>query len=149
MTPTAAAWAVGDALPELRLPPVTRLDLIRYAGASGDYNPIHTIDEEAARAGLPGVIQHGMLTMARMGTLFSPYFDRGFLRRFRVRFTGMVFVGDTLAVGGVVTKHERVPGGGDAYTFDVYAKAADGRSVASGTVELVLDGVATNQRERM
>jgi acyl dehydratase len=139
MSATTASWKVGDALEELQLPPVGRLDLIRYAGASGDYNPIHTVDDEAKRTGLPGIIQHGMLTMARMATLFSPYLDRGFVQRFRNRFSGMVFLGDELRIGGTVTGIERTAEG-ERYTFEVYARTSEGRSVASGTVEfLVLD----------
>ena len=76
-TKAPISWNAGEELPSITLPPVTRLDLIKYAGASGDYNPIHTIDEEAARAGLPGVIAHGMLTMAVMGRRFP--FEHGFI----------------------------------------------------------------------
>lgn len=47
-------WKAGETLDTVTMKPVTRLDLIKYAGASGDYNPIHTIDKEAERAGLPG-----------------------------------------------------------------------------------------------
>lgn len=63
----------GDSLESMELPPVSRLDLIKYAGASGDFNPIHTIDEAAEKAGLPGIIAHGMWTMGNLGKLFTPY----------------------------------------------------------------------------
>ncbi|HVA90631.1 MAG TPA: MaoC/PaaZ C-terminal domain-containing protein [Chloroflexota bacterium] len=99
-----AVWQVGIELPPLTLPPVTRLDLIKYAGASGDFNPIHTIDAAAADAELPGVIQHGMLTMAKVGLLFSPYLESGFISLIEVRFAGMVAVGDQLTVSGQVTE---------------------------------------------
>ncbi len=82
-TKAPISWNAGEELPSITLPPVTRLDLIKYAGASGDYNPIHTIDEEAARAGLPGVIAHGMLTMAVMGRLFPPIWSTDSSRDFR------------------------------------------------------------------
>ncbi|HVC83489.1 MAG TPA: MaoC/PaaZ C-terminal domain-containing protein [Chloroflexota bacterium] len=98
------AWAVGTELGPLVLAPVTRLDLIKYAGASGDFNPIHTIDAAASEAGLPGVIQHGMLTMARVGLLFSPHLESGFISLIEVRFAGMVAVGDVLTVGGRLTE---------------------------------------------
>lgn len=101
------AWEVGTELGRLTLAPVTRLDLIKYAGASGDYNPIHTIDAAAADAGLPGVIQHGMLTMAKVGLLFSPYLESGFISLIEVRFAGMVAVGDVLTVGGRITEIAR------------------------------------------
>ena len=62
-TVRAADVAVGTELPEQTYP-VTRADLVRYAGASGDFNPIHWNDRVATEVGLPGVIAHGMLTMA-------------------------------------------------------------------------------------
>ena len=58
----ASEVAKGDELPPLSVP-LTREDLVRYAGASGDFNPIHYRDDVAARVGLPGVLAHGMLTM--------------------------------------------------------------------------------------
>jgi acyl dehydratase len=89
---------VGDLLDSIELEPVTRLELIKYAGASGDYNPIHTIDEEAEGAGLPGVIAHGMLTMGRMGRLFTPFVLEGFVQEFSTRFLGMVFLKDVITL---------------------------------------------------
>src|SRR6185312_14560416 len=94
----------GAAVSTLVLPAVTRLDLIKYAGASGDFNPIHTIDESAAAAGLPGVIQHGMLTAAKLCRLFSPYVAEGFVSLIDLRFTAMVVVGDVLTIVGTVTE---------------------------------------------
>ena len=58
--------AVGTGLPE-QVFRVTRGDLVRYAGASGDFNPIHWSDRVATSVGLPGVIAHGMFTMALAG----------------------------------------------------------------------------------
>jgi acyl dehydratase len=89
---------VGDLLDSIELEPVTRLELIKYAGASGDYNPIHTIDKEAEKAGLPGVIAHGMLTMGRMGRLFTPFVLEGFVQEFSTRFLGMVFLKDVITL---------------------------------------------------
>ncbi len=134
---TSIDWTVGDTLEPLRLPAVTRMDLIRYSGASGDFNPIHTVDEEASRAGLPGVIQHGMLTMAYLGRLFSPYLEQGFIREFRVRFAGMVFVGDELTATGTVTGREPADGG-TLYTFDLEARNAKHKAVISGTATFIV-----------
>lgn len=92
------ALQVGDSLEKIELPPVSRLDLIKYAGASGDYNPIHTIDEEAKKAGLPGIIAHGMWTMGNLAKLFTPYVEQGFLQDYSVRFKDMVFLGDILTL---------------------------------------------------
>jgi len=133
------AWNVGDELEGRTLPPVTRLQLIKYAGASGDYNPIHTVDEAAEEAGLDGVIAHGMLIAATMGLPFSPYLEHGYVRELEVRFSGMVYVGDQVTVGGRVSEREEL-GEGCVYSFEVYANNGE-NTIASGTVDfLVFEG---------
>ncbi len=131
-TKARPAWEVGDELEERVLPPVTRLQLIKYAGASGDFNPIHTIDEAAEEAGLPGVIAHGMLTLATMGLLFSPHLEHGYVKELKARFSGMVFLGDELIIGGRVANTEDAEDG-RLYTFEVYASKGES-TVASGKV---------------
>ncbi len=131
-TKARPAWEVGDELEERVLPPVTRLQLIKYAGASGDFNPIHTIDEAAEEAGLPGVIAHGMLTLAMMGLLFSPHLEHGYVKELKARFSGMVFLGDELIIGGRVANTEDAEDG-RLYTFEMYASKGES-TVASGKV---------------
>ena len=136
MNEAVPAWQAGDELKERILPPVTRLQLIKYAGASGDFNPIHTIDQAAEEAGLPGVIAHGMLTLASVGLLFSPYLEHGYVKTLLARFSGMVFVGDELAIGGRVTGSEETEEG-RLHAFEVYARrGAD--TVASGTISFLV-----------
>jgi acyl dehydratase len=125
-------WSAGDELEERKLPPIDRMRLIKYAGASGDFNPIHLVDEAAAEAGLPGIIAHGMLTVATMGLLFSPYLEYGYAKTFRSRFSGMVFLDDVLRVGGRVSSVEETKEG-RLYAFEVYARR-DEDTVASGEV---------------
>jgi len=94
----------GEALPELATT-IERLDLIRYAGASGDFNPIHWNDEVARAVGLPGVIAHGMYSMgvaARMVTGWAG--DPAAVRRLRVRFSAMIEPGQTLTAKGEVAE---------------------------------------------
>ena len=131
-------WEVGDKLEETVLEPVSRLGLIKYAGASGDYNPIHTIDEAATEAGLSGVIAHGMLTMATMSLPFSPHLAHGYIKGFRSRFSGMVYVGDVLRVGGRVSGTEKA-GVDTLYTFEVYARKGE-ETVASGAIDFLVYG---------
>ena len=138
MSATKPAWSVGDALEERTLPPVTRLQLIKYAGASGDYNPIHTIDEAAEEAGLRGVIAHGMLTAATMGVLFSPYLEYGYVKELEARFSGMVYVGDEITISGHVSEKEDSEEG-IVYTFEVHASNGES-AVASGTVGFLVFG---------
>jgi acyl dehydratase len=86
--------AVGDELPPLAVR-VTRADLVRYAGASGDFNPIHWSDRVATGVGLPGVIAHGMLTMALAGRVVTEWVgDPGAVKSYGVRFTRPVVVPD-------------------------------------------------------
>jgi acyl dehydratase len=98
--------AVGDQLPaqEFR---VTRADLVRYAGASGDFNPIHWNERFAKAVGLPDVIAHGMFTMATAVRVVTDWAgDPGAVVEYGVRFTRPVVVPDpdgvTLAVRGAV-----------------------------------------------
>jgi acyl dehydratase len=106
MTPrvTLADVQPGDTLPEVA-ETIERLDLVRYAGASGDFNPIHWNDEVARAVGLPGVIAHGMYSMAvatRMITAWAG--DPAAIKRLRVRFSAMIEPGQTLTAKGEVAE---------------------------------------------
>ena len=86
--------APGTALPAQTYR-VTRADLVAYAGASGDHNPIHWSDRVAASVGLPGVVAHGMLSMALGGRALATWAgDPGRVRAYGVRFTRPVVVPD-------------------------------------------------------
>lgn len=124
---------IGDALPTVELQKVSRLDLIRYAGASGDFNPIHTIDEEAENAGLPGIIAHGMWTMGNLAKLFTPYLGEGFIENYSIRFKGMVFVGDVISLTATLKEKED-----DKLVFDVAAVNQEGKGVLVGKVDFSL-----------
>lgn len=128
---TIADLRPGTKLGSITLPPVDRLTLIKYAGASGDYNPIHTIDQEAEKAGLPGVIAHGMWTMGSLGKLFSPYLNEYFIMDYSVRFKGMVFLGDVLTLEAAAEEMN-----GDAVSFLVSARNQKGEEVVSGKVRM-------------
>ncbi|WP_040338573.1 MaoC family dehydratase [Candidatus Blastococcus massiliensis] len=94
MTVRLADVTVGTELPE-QVYRVTRADLVRYAGASGDFNPIHWSDRVATAVGLPGVIAHGMFTMALAGRAVTDWTgDPAALVEFQVRFGRPVTVPD-------------------------------------------------------
>jgi acyl dehydratase len=97
---------VGDALPAQEFP-ITRLDLVRYAGASGDFNIIHWNERVATSVGLPDVIAHGMFTMAEAVRVVTDWAgDPGAVVEYGVRFTRPIAVPDpgrtTLRVEGTV-----------------------------------------------
>jgi acyl dehydratase len=85
---------VGQEIPE-RTFPVKRIDLVKYAGASGDFNPIHWNENFAKSVGLPDVIAHGMFTMAEGGRYVTDWAgDPGAVIQYGVRFSSMVVVPD-------------------------------------------------------
>ena len=93
--PDFDAIAVGDVLPPLVEGPVTRHMLGLYAGASGDYNPLH-IDQDYARgqAGMPDVFAHGMLSAAYLTRVLTRWVDPTAIRHLSVRFVAITHVGD-------------------------------------------------------
>ncbi len=93
-TPTLSSVAVGDLLPEVAVT-FTRADLVRYAGASGDFNIIHWNERTALAVGLPGVIAHGMLTMGQAINVVTRWCaDPTAVVDYQVRFTRPVVVPD-------------------------------------------------------
>ena len=95
---------VGDALPPLTLPPLSRATLALYAGASGDHNPIHIDIDFARAAGMPDVFAHGMLSMAWLGRLLTNWVPQRDIREFNVRFSTMTHVGEQIVCTGRVVE---------------------------------------------
>jgi acyl dehydratase len=123
----------GDVLPEVSRT-IERLDLIRYAGASGDFNVIHWNDELARAAGLPGVIAHGMFSMALAARMVSAYAgDPAAIKRLKVRFSAMIEPGQTLTARGEVAEVD-----GDQVLIRFSAEDGKGSRVLSKG-EAVLD----------
>ncbi len=75
---------------------LTRTDLVRYSGASGDFNPMHTDDPAARAAGLPSVFGHGMFTAGMLASTITDYVGVGNLRSYRIRFTKQTWPGEVL-----------------------------------------------------
>jgi len=97
---------VGDEAPSLSHE-LTRTDLVQYAGASGDFNPMHTDEVSAQAAGLPSVFGHGMFTMGILGRALTDYVGVGNLAGFKVRFTKQTWPGEVLSTRVAVTaKHD-------------------------------------------
>ena len=100
----ASELKVGDTYTERVVEDLKRSQVVMYAGASGDYNPVHTDELFTTEvAGYPGVFAHGMLTMGMTGRMLTNYVGDGRLTEFGVRFTNQVFPGDTLDSTATVT----------------------------------------------
>jgi len=97
----------GAASPVLRVGPITPTLIVRYAGAGGDFNPIHHDESFARAAGMPGIFSMGMLQAGLLGTLVSRWLGVGNVRTFSVRFTGQVWPGDELTLRGAVESVDR------------------------------------------
>ncbi len=108
MALTYDSVTVGDELPPIALPPITRGMLALYANASNDRNPIHIDVDFARAAGMPDVVAHGMLSMAWLARLVTNWVPQRNLREFNVRFTAITHVGERIVcTGRVAEKIER------------------------------------------
>jgi acyl dehydratase len=103
----------GSALPSLALPPISRLDLALYCGASGDHNPIHVDIDFARSAGMPDVFAHGMLSAAWLGRLLTNWVPQSAVRSLDVRFAAITHVGESITCTGRVA--ERFEEGGQRF----------------------------------
>lgn len=127
---------VGAELPALPVR-VTRADLVRYAGASGDFNPIHWSDRVAGEVGLPGVIAHGMLTMALVGRFVGAWADDpAAVCGLSVRFTRPVVVPDD-EEGALVELTGTVTGVADGVATVAVKAVFEGRTVLGKAVAQV------------
>ncbi|HEY1734849.1 MAG TPA: MaoC/PaaZ C-terminal domain-containing protein [Acidimicrobiales bacterium] len=109
--------AVGDEAP-VRTHTLTRTDLVRYAGASGDFNPMHHDEIQATAAGQPTVFGHGMFSMGFLGSAITDFVGVGTLTSYKVRFARQTWPGEALATK-VVVAGTRTDGGRHLVDLDV------------------------------
>ena len=135
----AAELAVGDTYQEVVVDDLTRTQLVQYAGASGDYNPLHSDEVYATQvAGFPSVFAHGMLTMGLTGKMLTNYVGDGRLRRFGGRFMAQVWPGDALTATATVTS--LVDEDGERRVeLQVTTVNQDGTAVFSGQATAAID----------
>jgi acyl dehydratase len=139
MTLKAADVKPGDQRSQVLVEELTRTQIVQYAGASGDYNPLHT-DEPFARdvAGYPGVFAHGMLSMGMTGRLLTDWVGDGRLLEYGVRFTAQVWPGDTLTA--TATIREVIERDGDPVALiDIVTVNQSGTAVVTGMAAARLD----------
>ena len=129
---------VGDEITSITKPPITEVQLVKYAGASGDYNPIHTVHHLAEKAGLGGVIAHGMLSMGFAGEHVTKWIgEEGDLKRLKVRFTSMTRPGDVVTLKGKVTD-KKPDGGENLVECDIWIEKEDGAKTIVGDATVAL-----------
>ena len=106
-TITYDAIQVGDEAPPLVVENLSRTNFVRYAGASGDFNPMHHDETIATKVGNPSVFGHGMLTAGLMARVVKDWFGPEAIRKFQVRFAKQVWPGDTITfTAKVAAKHD-------------------------------------------
>jgi len=129
---------LGQKGPDYEVGPLTRTDIVRYAGAGGDFNPIHNDEPFARSAGYPSVFGHGLLTAGILGGYVADWLGLGRLRKYSVRYVAQVWPGDRLACSGVVTN---VTAGEDGVRVECTLSVE--RCAPDGTRQVVLTGAAT------
>jgi len=130
----------GTAWPALSLPPVTRLTLALYCGASGDHNPLHVDQDFAREAGLGDVIAHGMLVMGYMGRTVTRFVPQTALLAFNTRFQAMTRVGDQITCTGEVTARETGADGRPCIRLVLRATDQKGEVKTQGEALIALPG---------
>lgn len=122
------AIKAGDKHEAVVIENVSRSHIVKYAGASGDFNPLHHDDTAAKNlAGYPSVFAHGMLSMGLTGRMLTDWLGAGSLKKYGVRFTKQVWPGDTLTAKGEVLKVEN-----GLATIKVVTVNQNGESVVEG-----------------
>jgi acyl dehydratase len=136
---SAKSLSVGDTRESVLVDDLTRTQIVMYAGASGDYNPLHTDDKFAREvAGYPGVFAHGMLSMGMTGRILTDWFGDGRLTRYGVRFVKQVWPGDRLTATATIDAIREE--GGTYYTdVSVVTVNQDGDAVVTGSATARLD----------
>jgi acyl dehydratase len=139
MALSAKTLKVGDTHSEQIVNDLKRTQLVQYAGASGDYNPVHTDEIFTTKiAGYPSVFAHGMLSMGMTGKMLTNYVGDGRLTKYGVRFTRQVWPGDSLTATTTV-KAVREEGGKHFVDLDVATVNQDGAEVVSGYASARID----------
>ncbi len=139
MALSASKLKVGDTHTARLVEDLKRTQIVQYAGASGDYNPLHTDEIFTTKiAGYPSVFAHGMLTMGMTGKMLTDYVGDARLTKYGVRFTSQVWPGDTLESTATV-KAITERGGKKYVELDVSTVNQNGQQVVSGYAEARLD----------
>jgi acyl dehydratase len=133
----ASELKVGDSYEEVVIHDLSRTQIVMYAGASGDYNPVHSDELFTTKvAGYPSVFAHGMLTMGLTGKMLTNYVGDGRLTKYGVRFVSQVWPGDTLTAKATV---EAIHQAENLVDVAISTVNQDGREVVSGHATARID----------
>ncbi|WP_069767232.1 MaoC/PaaZ C-terminal domain-containing protein [Streptomyces sp. LUP30] len=139
MSPSPDGIKVGETRESVLVDDLRRTRIVQYAGASGDFNPLHTDERFAVEAaGYPGVFAHGMLTMGMTGRVLTDWVGPEALLRYGVRFKAQVWPGDTLTATVTVDSIEDTTTGPVAH-FSLRTVNQDGAEVVTGTAAARLE----------
>lgn len=139
MALSAASLAVGDTRTEVVFENITRTQIVLYAGASGDYNPLHSDEIYVTKvAGYPTVFAHGMLSMGATAKVLTNWVGDGRLKRYGVRFVNQVWPGDDLIATATVSEI-REEDGQPVADFTITTVNQNGKAVVTGTATAKLD----------
>ncbi len=137
MTRTAEDILGNWKMPDFKVGPITRTDIVRYAGASTDFNPLHHDEPYAQSLGHPSVFAHGMLSGGILATFVTNWFGRDSVRKYGIRFRSIVWPGDVLTATGTIRD---VRGDGDVtvVSLDLSLIRNGEDTVVSGSADVVL-----------
>ena len=122
-------------MPDFKKKPITKVQLVKYAGASGDFNPLHFDEEYAKKKGLKKLIAHGMLSMGFLSEYVESIFGVGKIKKLQVNFKSMVFIGEEITCSGKINSLDTEEGREFA-SCTIEAKNKEGNIVTAGLVEV-------------
>lgn len=128
----------GDSLPAKTVGPITRTDIVKYAGASWDFNPVHHDEPFARRARSGGIIAHGMMTLGHLASLVSAHLGTVAFDKYSGRLVEVTRAGDSLRLEGKVTSVIPAAAGGGQVVIAVTATKQSGEVVAQGVITTTL-----------
>ena len=125
----------NEKMPDFTKKPITKVQLVKYAGASGDFNPLHFDEEYAKTRGLKKLIAHGMLSMGFLSEYVESVFGVGKIKKLQVNFKSMVFIGEEITCSGKINNLDTEEGREFALC-SIEAKNSEGNIVTAGLVEV-------------
>ncbi|MED5578602.1 MAG: MaoC/PaaZ C-terminal domain-containing protein [Nitrospinota bacterium] len=124
----------NQVMPDYTKKAITKVQLVKYAGASGDFNPLHFDEEFAQKRGLKKLIAHGMLSMGFLSEYAESIFGVGKIKKIHVNFKSMVFIGEEITCYGIINSIDFY-NNREFASCSIEAKNKEGNIVTSGLVE--------------